>query len=114
MYYEERIIAGVLCYRNSPDSEWYTVEGGKSKLTQTQTHSAGAIRAAEKIRASLYWNDIPRAFESIIDAETHAAEMQAFIEKVAAWEFDETHAAEMLAFIGNVQREAFALLQKVG
>lgn len=56
---------------------------------QETTHTAGAVRAAEIIRDSIGCKDNPLlsyTFTIIIDRETHAAEMEAALEFIAAGE----------------------------
>ena len=76
------------------------------------THTAGAIRAAKLINNNLgYAADNPtfiNFLKKTIDRETHAAEMLAFIEKVAAWDFDIRGDC-----VADAQREAFELIKKV-
>lgn len=76
-------------------------------MTQQQTHSAGAVRAANKLFPDF---EVVDEISKIIDRETHAAEMIAFIEKVAAWEFG-SNSFNPTALL-QVQAEAFILLKK--
>jgi len=91
-------------------------------------HSKGAIRAAEIIydgETDIYRNDADYAeivkLAKIIDEETKAAEMLAFIEKIAAWDFEGRHdtiridniISDMASVISDAQQAAFALIKKV-
>jgi hypothetical protein len=51
--------------------------------------------------------------EWIIERETHAADMLAFIEKVAAWDFAKFGSDSTNESIYNAQHEAFELIKKV-
>lgn len=78
----------------------------------TQTHSTGALRASYKLKQygicdPIIFNDIAR----IIDRETHASEMLAFIEKVAAFSFEGNK--NLYDKVTQAQAEAFRLLKKV-
>ncbi len=75
--------------------------------TQTQ-HTAGAIRAADLIIHDIQWTNMPIfqiSLETIIDNETHAAEMLAFILKVES--------TDLANHIQEIQQEAFELIKKV-
>ncbi len=71
----------------------------------TQTNTPGAVRAAERIDRSKDWigGQLYKEWLSeVIDEETRAAELLAFIEKVA----------EGLSSGGMAQTEATALIKK--
>ena len=72
------------------------------------TQTAGAIRAADQIRNGTNGGMSANTMADIIDEETHAAEMLAFVEKVAAWDWIGDDKG-----IEQAQTEAFALLKKV-
>jgi len=82
-------------------------------------HTDGAIRAAIIISNHRDWgiaHGFPEFVTKIIDEETHAAEMLAFIEKVAEWDY-KVYRSNVTGFnvepIEQAQREAFALIKKV-
>jgi len=75
------------------------------------TQTAGSIRAAEEIEKQGE-HHLPQMVV-IIDRYTHAAEMLAFIEKVAAWDFDGGHWKLEGEKIIKAQSEAFELIKKV-
>ena len=75
------------------------------------THSPGAVRAAEKITAEMKQPKVLVDWLlNIIYEETHLPELIAFIEKVAAWDFDIDF---INGSIEQAQNEAFALIKKV-
>jgi len=73
------------------------------------THTPGAIRAARYISAGSNFDR--DNLEDIIDHETHAAELLAFVERVAEGNFL-TGFNKDERFL-HAQHEAFALLKKV-
>jgi len=92
-----------------------------SKNTQ-HTAGDGVIRATAKIiEMELQHSLTPGRVFDIIDNETHAAEMEAFIEKVAAWDFEGRHdtiridniISDMASVISDAQQEAHELLKEL-
>jgi hypothetical protein len=124
MYYEEKYIGGVLCYRNTPHGRWYRKDNDKEV---DMTHTTGAIRAAkeelvEVLGVCVFLTDtftpeqlLPakRAYEHLVEAEKTHAEMLAFIEKVAAWDFDSGHFHTLTTQITNAQKEALGLIKNM-
>ena len=78
------------------------------------THSAGAVRAAQRLlchafNMAVLKEIIPiERIAEIIDEETYTSDMQAFIYKVAEWDFDNHRNT-----ISQAQTEATALIKKV-
>lgn len=85
-------------------------------------HTAGAMRAAERINLCLRpctpkeAIDVEKIYAGIIAEETHDADMLDFIEKVAQIEsdiIDEMSNYDVLEFLDGLKNEAFALIKKV-
>jgi len=74
-------------------------------------HTAEAIRAAEIISDYLCIDGCNNNIVAIIEDETHAAEMLAFIEKVAAFDFEGNK--NLYDKVIQAQSEAFELIKKV-
>ncbi len=84
-------------------------------MTQTQ-HTAGARRATNHINEYFDWMELSEhqkgEMDAIIDEETHAAEMEAFIEKVTTLPINE-HWTTLRDALIAVKREALELIEKV-
>lgn len=85
----------------------YPPDEKRLDMTQEQTHSAGALRAATQIDSIRNWDGSTPFVEivaDIIDRETHASVMEAFIEKVAA--------IDLANRVVEIQDEAETLIKK--
>jgi len=75
MYYEEKLIDGVLYCRHSPTDKWRSVKQQKENIYNTVTVKASVggwivTEKGEDTRIFVRWNDVVRYLESRLTTKT--------------------------------------------